>query len=68
MPVEMCSFTPPGQQIISQNMSKKMSQEMFIKLYWGFILMTGTTKGINRRKDAHSLRGVYDLEKQAITG
>lgn len=30
--------------------------------------MTGTTKGINRRKDAHSLRGVYDLEKQAITG
>lgn len=43
--VEMCSFTPLGQQIISQNVSKKMSQEIFIKLYWGSILMTSTTKG-----------------------
>lgn len=47
-------------------MSKKMSQEIFIKLYWGSILMTGTMKGINKCKDAHSLQGVYDLENRIL--
>lgn len=64
----MCSLTPLGQQIISRNVSKKMSQEIFIKLYWSSILMTGTTKGRKKYKNANSLQGFYDLKKQDIIG